>query len=246
MGLNIKGKTVEVDPTHNQLLNTELVGNPTVKNIEDVPNGMLVYSTFQRQKTPNSLSRDVNIKAGDNCHLIYALKKKYGWRTTINTLVYLRRNFETISHAIKIEMDKTGPVGLIVAMPSGHWISKFYADRLGAIFSCQVAADVFTKITLDEARKQLAQSNLKSSEKRSVALRLKGDGPLSVKDIPTRHRHLFSAIVLANSPELANVKKILLVDDLLATGSTLIAARDILRTLAPDTAIDAACLFSAV
>jgi hypothetical protein len=246
MGLTIKGNKVEVDPTHNQLLNTGVNGNPFVQIIGALPDEMYVYSTFQRHMTPRSLSRDPNIKRGDNCHLIYALKKKDKWHTTFGSVRHLRRNFTEIVAKMKADTDKHVTYDALIPMPSGHAISDLYAERIAEIYGCPVLNGVFTKITVQDARQQLARVNLPVPEKKKLQNRLQGNGLLSIKVIPTEYRYLFTAVTLQPSQIPAGCEKILLVDDLLATGSTLLAARDQLLTVIPDAFIDATCLFSAV
>ena len=147
---------------------------------------------------------------------------------------------------MKKKTDEFVKYDAIMPMPSGHAISDLYAERIAEIYGCPVVKGAFVKITLQDARQQLAQANLPVPEKKKLQNRLQGNGLLSIKVIPTEYRHLFTAVTLQPSQVPANFENILLVDDLLATGSTLLAARDQLLTVIPNAFIDAACLFSAV
>jgi hypothetical protein len=243
MGLNVTGNLVDVDHSHNQLLNTGRPGNPVVQQIGLPPFDIQVYSTFQRHKTPRSKSRDRDLNNGDNCHLLYALKGKNGLQPAPGAMDKLWLHFDEI---INDMMEQTGKYDVIVSMPSSHSISKDYAVRLASHYRCPVRSDLFEKISKKQAREMLEHSGLSSPDKRSVAKRLgKEDGDFSLKDIPTCYREYFPPVRLcADLP--ADCERFLLADDLLSTGTTLVSAKRLILASAPKTHIDAACLFSAV
>ena len=245
MGLNITNDLVDVDHSHNQLLNTGRHGNPIVQYAPEGKNELRVYSTFQRHKTPRTLSRDRhNPVRGDNCHLLYALKQKDGLYTTFGAIRRLMLHFDAI---IEDMVDQSDEYDVIVPMPSGHTISRQFARRLAMRYGCNLQTDLFRKISNDRARELLDQSGLPSPDKRRIAVRIgKGDGDFSLKDVPVRYRDHFPPVALQAAQLPANCTRFLLADDLLATGTTLLAARRQILGVIPGARVDAACLFSRV
>jgi hypothetical protein len=245
MGLNINGDVVDVDHTHNQLLNTGRHGNPVVQYVPPGKGELVVYATFQRHKAPRSLARDRdNRSRGDNCHLLYALKGKDGLRTSFGAIRRLMLNFDAI---VEDMVDQSGTYDAVIPMPSGHSISRQYAERLARRYGCNVHLGLFEKISKAFARQLLEQSQLKSPDKRRIASRLgKDDGDFSLKDIPTGYREHFPPVTLRRELLPAGCTRFLLADDLLSTGTTLLAARRQILAAVPDAQVDAACLFSGV
>jgi len=235
MGLTLHGNKVLVDHSHNRLLNTSIEGNPTVCKIA----GLTVFSIFKREKA----SRQIKQHGGDNCHLLYALKGKDQLETTRGSIKSLLPAFNQILQKIPQDYD------LVVPMPSKYWISTIVAKRLARRSRIKVTTDIFQKITIDQARETLENLDLPSQEKRKIDFRLKNQGnsggSFSLKEIPTKYRQFFCPLILCNRPQ-ANLKKVLLVDDLLSTGTTLNSAKTLLQPICIDTEIDAVCLFSQV
>lgn len=245
MGLNITGNVVDVDHTHNQLLNTGRHGNPVVQYVPEGRDELRVYSTFLRHKAPRSRSRDRdNAVRGDNCALLYALKRKNGLHTTFGAIRRLMLHFDAI---IEDMVDQSDKYDVVVPMPSGHAISQQFARRLATRYGCRLQGGLFKKISNDRAHELLAQSGLPSSDKSRLRARLKtGDGDFSLKDVPTEFRDFFPPVRLEVEHLPADCTRFLLADDLLSTGTTLLAAqRQILQAI-PDARVDAACLFSRV
>lgn len=243
MGLNIKGDLVDVDHSHNQLLSTGRHGNPAIQHVPKDASLLAVYSTFQRHKAPNSTKRDREQRSrGDNCHLLYALKGKDGLRTTFGAIRRLMLDFD----AILADMaNQTGTYDAILPMPSGYGISRIYAKRLARRYGCKVVEGVFEKITMDTAKQLLSSSTLTFAERRKIAARLSSPD-FSLKSIPVQYRQHFPPVVLVKNALPEGCKRFLLADDLLSTGTTLLAARKLILDARPDAAVGAACLFGAV
>ena len=228
MGLNINGLIVQVDHTHNRLLNTGKNGNPTIQHIPQPNPSLTVYSTFQRHKTPASQSRHRdkgNKSLGDNCHLLYALKGKDGLQTTFGDIRRLMLHFDEILDDM---VEQTFGYDAIIAMPSSHNISKIYATRLARRYQCDMLDSVFQKITVTDAQRLLKETDLLVSDKRAIDIRLKrqaasGQVSFSLKDIPTKFREHFPPVVMTATGIKKTYQKILLADDLLSSGTTLLA-----------------------
>lgn len=245
MGLNIDGDLVDVDHSHNQLLNTGLRGNPVVQYVPGENGEITVYSVFRRQKAPNSLKRNRDTRLrGDNCHLLYALKGRDGLQTTFGAIRRLMMHFDEILEQI---IDQSGVYDAILPMPSSHTISHIFAERLARRYGCAVHNDLFEKISWDRARELLTASPLSSPEKRSVAGRLaSGDGKFSLKEVPPRYRDHFPPLTLKRERLPLGCTRFLLADDLLATGKTLVTARNEILAAVPGASVDASCIFSQV
>jgi hypothetical protein len=243
MGLNIENDLVDVDHNHNQLLSTGRHGNPVIQQVSKNYPQLTVYSTFRRHKAPNSIGRDREQRSrGDNCHLLYALKGKDGLRTTFGAIRRLMLHFDAILEDIVIQ---SGTYDAIIPMPSGYAISRIYAKRLARRYGCEVHEGIFEKITMDNAKRLLSISPLTSPEKRKIAARLSGTD-FSLKNIPTKYREHFPPVVLLEHALPEGCQRFLLADDLLATGTTLLAARRLILESLPTASVDAACLFSAI
>ena len=246
MGLNLDGLHVTVDHSHNRLLNTGKAGNPTVRAIAD----LRVFSVFQRLKAPNSMSRHHGQRpnTGDNCHLLYALKGKGGLTTDVLSIKRLLEYFDGILddiYALSAGYD------LVVSMPSNHNISHILGRRLARKFNCSHLQSVFDKISVTDARNLLQNANLDRQTRQGLTFRLKqfkGHEDFPLKCISTEHRHLFPPIT--QNPRFplpgSNYTKIMLADDLLSTGTTLLEARRLLKLVFPAADVDATCLFGAV
>ncbi|NHZ95394.1 phosphoribosyltransferase [Massilia sp. CCM 8734] len=179
---------------------------------------------------------------GDNCHLLYALKGKDELRTTFEAIRRLMLYFDDIVEAM---VDQSGRYDAIIPMPSDYPICRIYAKRLAGRYHCEVCDGIFDKITMGAAKHLLSTSPLSAPEKRRIASRLSGPD-FSLKNIPTKYRKYFPPLVLSKNSLPKEFKRFLLADDLLSTGTTLLAARRLILEAVPDARIDAACLFSAV
>ena len=246
MGLNINGLYIQVDHSHNRLLNTGKEGNPVIQKIPHGKSSLTVYSTFQRLKAPASTKK--HKKIGDNCPLLYALKGKNELKTTLRDIRLLLLHFDSILNDMT---NKTQKYDAIIVMPSSHAISKIYAARLARKYQCVLLDNIFQKITVTDAQNLLKQTGLSSSDKRSISSKLKkqaanGQSNFSLKDIPTKFRSHFPPLTMSTGQIISNYQKILLADDLLATGTTLLTGKNLILECIPDASIDASCLFSAI
>jgi len=191
------------------------------------------------------MSRDRhNRSRGDNCHLLYAPKRKDGLRTSLGAIRRLFLHFDAI---LEDMLDQSCEYDLVVPMPSGHAISRQYGQRFANRYRCSMEVGLFNNISKARARELLEQSNLSSSDKRSVAKQLaEDDGIFSLKDIPTGFREHFPPLTLQAELFPAGCRRFLLVDDLLSTGTKLQAAQRQILKVVPGAQVDAACLLSRV
>ncbi len=233
LGLVITGNLVTVDHSIVDWMLTDVVGNPTLENFD----GLNVHVVFKRT-LPDAKSRRLKRKTksirGDNCPIIYALKGKDGLITNYTSIKLLSNSFNSITMDITklyhTEYD------FIVPMPSSSPLSTIIATRLAKIFKAPICNDYFKKITIEDAYKLLDRADLSVEDEKSLSYRLKKAkeevgffGSLPMKSIPTKYRQAFPPLVYdkAMAGKFTD-KKVLLVDDLLATGTTLKCARDLL------------------
>lgn len=257
MGLEIKNNLVYYDENSKKHLNTELEGNPNRSKILLNNEEIDLISIFTRLKYSSSERRDRNQKRiGDNCPLIYALKKKNNLYTDNRTV------YEIIKQGKRIiknsnEIKDLGEDFAILCTPSGHDIVKYTSIRFSRIKKSKVYLDVFNKTTLENAISQLQNSHdaeddhrlksdllntIKKLKKISYSSSINSSVPL--KEVPTHLRAYINPIESLNY--IPNEENFVIVDDLVSSGSTFLGAATLLRQAKPTAKISCLSLFSKV
>jgi hypothetical protein len=211
--------------------------------------GLVVYSIFLRRSN-KTLKKDV----GDNCPMIYALKKQQGLYTTLHQAFHFSQSSQMILNRFLVDRS----YDCVVPMPSSSNISMILAKRVikvqgGTGF---IGLDLLVKVSLEDALKQVIDHEnlpyeVRSTLARSIRAKLKlGDSKLSLKEIKPEFRKYLTPIKRSSTDfrqsHMISPQKILLVDDLLSTGVTLIHAKQLLQSMFPHAEIEALCLFSAL
>lgn len=246
MGLIIDGMHVAVDHTCKDWLVTEPEGNPT----EEWAESLKVWSIFRRRLASAKLQRKRDVRQlGDNCPIIYALKGKEGLTTDLASVLALNKSFKIIIQEIALRE----PAGfdLVISMPSSHALSRMIANRFSRQFRAPHLTGVLEKITLQEAFNLLDRADIDVADYKRLSFRLRKqlqtvgfNGSFSLKDVPPGFRyHLPPLKLLVDALEERRPERILLVDDLLATGTTMITAAELLQQQYPKATITGACLF---
>ncbi|PJR59643.1 hypothetical protein CWM52_20620 [Raoultella sp. T31] len=249
MGLILKGHKVIVDHDCRDWLITRPQGNPTIEH----SGNLKIYSVFKRQLLSGKRRRNREQRQlGDNCPLIYALKGKEELTTDISSIKRLHKSFGIILE--QIARQEPDGYQLIISMPSAHNISHVVAKRFARRFGSVHSTNLLRKITVEEAFRLLDRADISVEETRSLDYRIKLQakevgfkGNFSLKGIPAGLRDALPPLSLNVLPELNfRPTRILLVDDLMASGTTLDTAAHIISQQYPGATIHAACLFSSI
>jgi hypothetical protein len=212
--------------SHNQRVVTGSDNNPVVQIIRGLP----VVSIFRRVKTGDP-TRDGN-------PLIYALKGKHGYSLRYSCAVDLH---EAAMPIIAKILTAIGPCDAVIPMPSSSNVAGYVAKALAR--GCPnglVSTPRFKKATMADALVRMRlPHNVAAKLRRDYGAQLRTmqrlpSGTLvQMKKIDNHIRHLIPAVVpLTPLQDLAG-QRIVLVDDLLSTGSTLLSAQEHLSTVGP-------------
>jgi len=233
VGLRIVDGVVIVDHDSNEHLHTTRNGNPTDVLLGD----LTVHSVYKRLKTSAKHARDRSQKVlGDNCPLIYAVKGNDGLSTTLSSTKLLLEHAPHIISDICLRIDCE--VDGIVAMPSSFPLANWLARRVSRETGLQIFDDVFRKSSKAEAANRaeglvgppiegLSKYNMKQLKNAVKASRKSAHEAYSAKTVKTGVRHYFDPLQWQGLNCPAN-HRLLLVDDLLASGSTFDAASSML------------------
>ena len=237
MGIDIKEKEILYNPNHDKLLGTSIPDKIT----EIRKNGKSIYSIFRRVK-----NKDGN-KKGDGNPAIFALKGLNGFFIENSEKKKFLPSFVRI---LKKILD-TKNIDLIIIIPSSHSI----ADELGLIVSkmlggVKVEKEFFKKSTnFDISRMSL--HHVKSKDMHAVKRickrigKMPKDEDFSMKEINNRYRKYFSPLKYnSHSNEIFIASRVLIVDDLYASGTSMKNAMDIIEKLNSKILIEGLCLFS--
>lgn len=251
MGLVIQGMKVLVDHNSKEHLVTTVAGNPKRSKVENANGEVEVFSIFTRLKATSQERRNrAGRHIGDNCPMIYALKGKEGLSTGYRSV----REMLLVGAAIVDHAHQTAPwpAGtVIVCVPSSHSIVRHLAGKLSKQLGFRVQEGLLVKASVasavEDLERALAQSENYAEKKdlKNVIQKLKKqEGVLSLKDVSTRYRERIQPVMLGSKADCAPFESILLVDDLVSTGTSLITAKNVLKSNKQGLNFSALSLFS--
>jgi hypothetical protein len=215
--------------------------NPTNAKTRCENNPLRVFSIFLRRSYGGA-----GKGKGDNCPFIYAVKGKQNLHVNYSSIKFLNHSMIDIlkKFSEQQERDKI-KYDLIIPMPSSHQISNILASRLSLYLPDSVIEPgLFRKSTSEDVRGQVegiphgARINIINAINKAV----ESNKNFSLSDVDTQNRkYIFPIEKVA---EMKSVKRVLLVDDLFATGTTLITAKNLIKASNPQVIVEAMCLFS--
>ncbi|EIJ0947021.1 phosphoribosyltransferase [Vibrio europaeus] len=254
--VNRQAKLVTVDHSHNNFATTSVAGNPKTKKYS----GLTVIGTFKRNKGATKNLRAANPKGkidGDNSPMLYALKNMDGLTTTPSDVRNLFRNARVIldnelsKHSVSFDH--------VITIPSSHKLASIVAQMTTR--SCRRQGypavglmGVLKKASGDDVKAQVSALNINRAERASMLANVKkfirdhgGYTDFQIKYIQrtSSRKHVNLLSLVPNYTIDNSVLNILLVDDMVTTGSSLVAARDLVLQRYPNSTVYAACLFSA-
>ena len=233
MGLDISKKTVSLNDTHDHLVITDPLKNPVEYDIKTCK----LTAIYQRKKAKGRSG------SGDGNPLIYALKEMRGYSISDADKNTLFTNMKKIV----VEHYKNKNLDSIVVIPSSKPIANWVGIACSEALNIPLEKNAFVKITNTGALNQL--QNIKD-EKEIIELRKKlesekPNGTFKLKDL-SQHQRSFIIPVLM-SPFFKNkYKHILLVDDLVSSGTTLRSGYNVFNKKYPDVEIDCLSLLGPV
>lgn len=241
MGIDVtSSKVVTYNAGHERLVNTGTKNNPTIYRLSFCS----VVCVFQRRK-----SKDV---PGDGNPLIYALKGKHGYQITIHEIAKFLSNF----YAILCASLANKSFDIVVPLPSAYAVTGVLAKRVSRhLNGAQILDRLIEKRTVGEVLAELindppAIDSIHRRELGALKASLKkqpAKGRLfSMKDVDVKIRAYINPLKIVPSEAIKTTEplRILLVDDLLATGSTMNAAAALLQHRYPSSHIEGLCLLS--
>lgn len=240
---------VSVDHSINDFAETTLFRNPASATTKSHPK-MTVHSAFiRRARKQASKTKGSAQVIGDNCPFIYAVKGKIpGLHINTQTIRDLVNPLnEILNKFIEQQAQNNVSYDLIVPMPSSHRISDILATRLSRKAKVTMNTSIFRKSTADDVTDMVNTDrdiphNAKLNIIAAINLAKQEGKSFSLGDVKTDYRHYIRPLSLHG--RIPVCEKVLLVDDLFASGRTLITARDELLSAKPGLRIDAFCLFS--
>ena len=236
VGINVIKNAVQLDDTHQKRVNTSPDDNPTQVELE----GITVHYVFTRSKFNN--------ETGDGNPLIYAMKGLKGF-----SIVPLYRN--KIVERCKLIIGKMELAGdVVVPVPSGNGFCGEVAEIVANVTGLPlVNPDFIRKKTFAEMYLQYGNipMGLIPAEVAEYKSQLKiwssasHEKSVSMKLISPRIRHLFDPFMHSGTDCDISGKRVILVDDLVSSGSSLLGAARIC-TAAGTSSVAGLCFLSAL
>ena len=224
MGINISATNfVAFDDTHQRRVNTSLEGNPTVEMLGDIR----VHHIFQRNND-GDLNRDGN-------PLVKAMKEMDGYRIVPMYREQFMARARLIVEGVAGDLD----VDTVMPMPSSYSFSREIAVLVSDVIGRELLEPTFLrKRTIGEMLAQY-DGNVPAHLNDRLAKLYKhqlgvwqGSKPgqlVSMKRIDTKIRSCFQPLCLTEDvPDLGG-RRILIADDLLATGSSIVGVASLLQ-----------------
>lgn len=239
--IDISNNLVTVDHAHNDFCITTPHGNPAVLFLGNLK----VTSIFSRTKG----KRDRSLP-GDNSPMLYALKGMHSLMTRPRDIGMLCLSFRQI---LPIFLNNTSQWDWIVPLPSSSPVCSRFASMIQKrtqIGICQ--PNTLDKVTSAEVLRCTRDLKISSKDKSAIYEDVKRfissnslETPFQIKSIKrTKLRKYVNPLMWGNIPyETIPPQRVLLVDDMITTGTSLVCAENIIKARYPDVQIEALTIF---
>lgn len=244
MGFSVDAATniVTVDHSHNDYCKTKVDDNPTAITLRK---NFKVTSIFARTKN----KRDKSIP-GDNCPMLYALKGIGCLKTTRRDIMLLKDNYSKILEKyLKSDLEWD----YFIPLPSSNSLTFAFAQRVqrhAGVGTCNNR--ILTKITAEQALLKVDKLQIKSADKATIKQSIKrfikhngSDKEFQIKSIFTKLRKNIEPFEWNSSfnGNISPTSKILLIDDMVTSGTSLLSALNLIKNRYPDSTVEALTLF---
>lgn len=237
MGIDVSdNKEVSFSDAHESRVDTSLANNPQKCR---TARGLTVHSIYRRMVTRTPM-------VGDGNPLIYALKSKSGYTITVDEICKFSPSFKAI-------VDKTMSARedlVFVPVPSSHKVVSYFTKRVARrSANSTILDDLFVKKNCAEVYADLQQVVFPAKIKNDgvTLLRSLERSPgkiFSMKDVvePKLRRYINPLKLVGTLP--AGNREIILVDDLMSTGSTFDSAYALLKEAGISSGVEGLSLLS--
>lgn len=243
--VDVANRLVTVDHSHNNYSVTTPAGNPTHLILA---NGLKVTSIFSRTKGKKA-KRGENVPPGDNSPMLYALKGMHQLQTTRRSVMDLNLSYRQI---LPVFVAAGFQWDWLLPLPSSSNLTALFANRVcteSGVGVCHHGAMV--KISAQQVLKNLQALKIKASDRSAIREDvnrfIKQNSPqtaFQIKAITRTHlRPHINPLMWGHLPAVAPPRRVLLIDDMVTTGTSLVCANDILRHRYPTVQIEALTLF---
>jgi predicted amidophosphoribosyltransferase len=233
LGIDVsKRKAVSVNERHDRLVITEPSKNPVEY---DIGIGKYLTAVYQRKKARS--------RSGDGNPLIYALKNMYRFTISEESKSLLHSNMKTIvsRHYESEEFDS------VIAMPSSKPIAEWVGNACSEALNVPLEKNVFIKATNANVLNQIQkiEGDQEIIELRKALEAKKANGAFNLKDL-SQHQRAFVEPVRLNPFYNKYHTRVLLVDDLVSSGTTFKSGYNLFKERYPDTEVDCLSLLGPV
>lgn len=237
-------RLVTVDHSHNHFCVTTPNGNPTTITLD---NGLKVTSIFARTK--GKKGKRAGIIPGDNSPMLYVLKGMQNLTTRRKDVAMLCASFRQI---LPVYLGAGFAWDWIVPLPSSSAVCSRFADKVHK--RCQIGIfqpAAITKITAQQVLNNVGQLRISAKERALLSADIRRfishntpQTSFQIKCATTHLRHHINPLMWGNVPlGTTPPRRVLLVDDMVTSGTSLVCAADIIKNRYPTVQIEALTLF---
>lgn len=221
MGIDVSGtKVVSINDRHERGVDTSIDANPSYGRLKGLP---LVH-VFRRNRMGN--------RRDDGNPLIHALKKRNGFSIT----PFWERTLMDRARSIIAKTEQLAGFDYCLPIPSSSPFCGRFADLLSEQIGASVLAPDFVRKRSVGEMLEKAKTDpppMRPGQKSAFASQLNTweqmdfASEYQAKLIDVKIRDLFSAFDIGGDPPDIAGKRVLIVDDLFATGSSILSVRNI-------------------